>query len=223
MKKRINENFENEYYNGVMNMSQKEISQMRRMRKIGNYLNNHNGEWFSFYDNMNEPAQWNTAFSDIVYAFNTIDDNFKKGVDTNTKIFVTCSGHADMTNLSKEVCAYLKYMKKQFNHIIIPETFTDADVNKIEAEIKKDHKPSIVFIEMTNHTYDDVIQGNLSEKEVSEIIDDLTSRLLPASGIVVYMEEMSFLDDEEDDEFDSDDREEYSDGVGTAEIEFPED
>lgn len=223
----LQENFKEEYYNGARNMSAQELSNVRRQRKMSDYIHKHNGEWFSFYDNIHEANQWGTAFSDIVYAFNIIYEDYKNGIDTNTRIFVTCSGKADVTNLSHEIKQYLeKHMKYAFNFITIPETYQESDIMKIRSEILRDPKPSIVVFEMMNHTHDDVFDYDMTEDEIAEIVDQLTEAVLPKSGIVVFMEEYPrhTQDDYEDNDENMQEPEEsvYPEGYGTGEIEFDE-
>ena len=187
---RLQENFKEEYYNGARNMSTQELSNVRRQRKMSDYIHRNPGEWFSFYDNIHEANQWGTAFSDIVYAFNIIYDDYQNGINTNTRIFVTCSGKADVTNLSREITNYLdKFKKYNFNFITIPETYQETDIIKVRSEIMKDPRPTIVVFEMMNHTYDDIIDFDMSEDEIADIVDQITEAVLPKSGIVVFMEE----------------------------------
>ena len=187
---RLQENFKEEYYNGARNMSTQELSNVRRQRKMSDYIHKNPGEWFSFYDNIHEANQWGTAFSDIVYAFNIIYDDYQNGINTNTRIFVTCSGKADVTNLSREITNYLdKFKKYNFNFITIPETYQETDIIKVRSEIMKDPRPTIVVFEMMNHTYDDIIDFDMSEDEIADIVDQITEAVLPKSGIVVFMEE----------------------------------
>ena len=187
---RLQENFKEEYYNGARNMSTQELSNVRRQRKMSDYIHRNPGEWFSFYDNIHEANQWGTAFSDIVYAFNIIYDDYQNGINTNTRIFVTCSGKADVTNLSREITNYFNDFKKyNFNFITIPETYQETDIIKVRSEIMKDPRPTIVVFEMMNHTYDDIIDFDMSEDEIADIVDQITEAVLPKSGIVVFMEE----------------------------------
>lgn len=186
-KNRLQEGFKEEYYDRARNMGMEELMADRRQRKINDYIHKNNGEWLSFYDNIHETNQWDTAFSDIVYAFDTIYRDFENGIDTNARIFVTCSGRADMTNLSAQIKQYFK--KYNFNFITIPETYKESDIIKIRSELSKVNVPSIVVFEMMNHTYDDIIDYDMTEDEIAEIVDQITEAVLPKSGIVIFMEE----------------------------------
>lgn len=191
---KLHENFKEEYYDDAIGMTQKELSIMRRNRKVSDFLHNNNGEWFSFYDNIREINQWASAFSDIIYAFSVIYNDFLKNIKTNTKFFVTCTGRADMKNLEKEIYNFIKYKKMQCNYIVIPESAALSDIDNIANEIKNCKIPSVILIENSNHTFDDVEEKGLSEKEVSDIIEKTVNQVMPSSGIVIFMETMSFND-----------------------------
>lgn len=196
---RLEEAFKDEYYDSARNMSSMELAQQRRQRKLNDFLHRNDGEWFSFYDNIHEANQWHTAFSDIIFAFNTIYEDYKNGINTHTRIFVTCSGKADVTSLSNEVKTYLaKYKKYDFNFITIPETYQESDIMAVRKEILSDNKPSIVVFEMMNHTHDDLFDFDMTEEEIAGIIDNLTEAVLPKSGIVIFMEEYPRRDGEDD-------------------------
>ena len=107
------------------------------------------------------------------------------------------------------------------------DNFTD-----IRSEIQNNDIPAIVFVDADNHTYDDIVNASLSEEEIGDVIDRLTDEILPASGVLVYMERYPKYDGDDFDipnpyDYDETDAEpdagkDYPEGYGTMEIDFDE-
>ena len=106
------------------------------------------------------------------------------------------------------------------------------NVREMVAEIQRSKLPSLVFVDADNHTYDDFVSGQMSAKEIGDTIDKITTDILPASGVLVYLERYPEYDgdsmvDTDPYEYDNPDRHnrqntEYPEGYGTMEIDFGE-
>jgi glutaredoxin len=223
-KKHINENLYDEYF--TSNVTHTQLVKERNDRKNVEFFMNNPGEWFSFYNVREETNQWIAVVLDAVSVFNIIKDAYSYSdgkVALNSKIFVTCDKKVDtvnyVSNISNQIKSYLSKKGIEFNFITVKDSATKEEVEHIKQVVKSSNAPTIVYMEMKNHTKDDQIRFNCSEEEISSIIDNYTTSLLPEVGLVIYAESSPRLisDYFEDDEIPNT---EYPEGYGTGVIDF---
>ena len=207
------------------------MPEQRRQRSTDNYLEQHNGDWFSCYDlGIEKNNDW-TVISDIFFTFKYIYQKYMAGEDYRTRIFIERCNENDISNIKSIVLSDFKHKKYQCCVYDVTLDNAKENIDEMKVEIKKSNIPTIVFIDANNHTYDDIASDRLTEDEVCEIIEKLTADLMPASGVLVYFERHPEYDGDSDfDPYPYDDPHrndpdiaDYPEGYGTGEIEFPED
>lgn len=210
------------------------LPKQRRERSNEQYLQAHNGEWFSFYDLMIEKHQCWTPITDIIFTFNFVYQKFQKNEDYAVRIFIERCTDSDISHITNEVVSYFKKHKKFECNAYLVHMYNDRDNTRETAAeiIQQSELPALVFVAADNRTYDDFVSGQMSTEEIGDTIDRITSDILPASGVLVYLERYSEYDgdsmvDTDPYEYDNPDRHnpqdtEYPEGYGTMEIDFDE-
>ncbi len=208
------------------------LPKQRRERSNDQYLQEHNGDWFSFYDLMIEKHQCWTPITDILFTFNYVYQRYQNDENYAVRIFIERCTNSDISHIKNEVVSYFKHKNFQCNvYSVLMNNATD-NIGEMTDEIQQSTVPSLVFIDADNHTYDDLMSGELSAEEVGNYIDDITEKILPASGVLVYMERYPQYDgdamtDADPYGYDDPDRHnqeetDYPEGYGTMEIDFDE-
>lgn len=208
------------------------LPKQRKERSNDQYLQAHNGDWFSFYDLMIEKHQCWTPMTDILFTFNYVYQKYQEGDNYATRIFIERCTNSDISHIKSEIVSYFKHKKFQCNvYTVLMNNATD-NVNQMMNEIQQSEIPTLVFIDADNHTYDDFVSGEMTAEEVGNIIDDITEKLLPASGVLVYFERYPKYDGDamvNTDPYGYDDPDRhnpkeinYPEGYGTMEINFDE-
>ena len=209
------------------------LPKQRRERSSEQYLRLHNGDWFSLYDLMIEKNQCWTAITDILFTFDYAYKKYKQdGTNYSTRIFIERCTNSDISHIKNEVISYFKHKKFQCNVYSVLMDNAGENVQDMISEIQQSKLPSLVFIDADNHTYDDFVSGKNSIEEIGDIIDNITERLLPSSGVLIYLERYPKYEGEpavdidpyEYDDPDKHERKEidYPEGYGTMEIDFNE-
>lgn len=208
------------------------LPKQRRERSNEQYLQAHNGDWFSFYDLMIEKHQCWTPIMDIIFTFNFVYQKFQKNEDYAVRIFIERCTNSDISHIKNEVVSYFKHKKFECNVYSVLMNNAKDNVREMVAEIQRSKLPSLVFVDADNHTYDDFVSGQMSAKEIGDTIDKITTNILPASGVLVYLERYPEYDGDsmvDTDPYDYDDPDrhnhqntEYPEGYGTMEIDFGE-
>ena len=212
--------------------SQDILPNQRRERSNDQYLQAHNGEWFSFYDLGAEKNQCWTPITDIIFTFNYVYGKYAEGENYTTRIFIERCTNSDISHIEKEIESYFRHKKYEFNIYTVHMNNAEDNFTDIRSEIQNNDIPAIVFVDADNHTYDDIVNASLSEEEIGDVIDRLTDEILPASGVLVYMERYPKYDGDDFDipnpyDYDETDAEpdagkDYPEGYGTMEIDFDE-
>ena len=197
------------------------IEEQRRQRKIGNFIERNSGEWFSFYDMLQEKSQWYTVFADIMYAFDFI---YTANRPLSTRIFVENCTNSTISQLKREIATFIKRKKYECNiYDVFMENASD-NVAEIKNEMRNNTAPAIVIVDSINVTKDMVYTHQATEEEIGDAIDRITEEILPERGMLIYFERWPKHEDEYDDgdEYDDDESDEpvYPEGYGTMEIDF---
>ena len=219
-KKQLYEGFADDFRAAKAFRNRSDIAEQRRQRKIGNFIERNNGEWFSFYDMLQEKSQWYTVFSDIMYAFNFV---YTADRPLSTRIFVENCTNADISQLKREIATYIKRKKYECNIYDVFMENANDNVAEIKNEMSGDDMPAIVLVDSINVTQDMVRTQQATEEEIGDAIDRITEEILPERGVLVYFERWPQREDEYDDEYDDDDESDeptYPEGYGTMEIDF---
>ena len=219
-KKQLYEGFAEDFKAAKEFRNRFDIAEQRRQRKIGNFIERNSGEWFSFYDMLQEKSQWYTVFSDIMYAFNFV---YTANRPLSTRIFVENCTNADISQLKHEIATFIKRKKYECNVYNVYMENTNDNVAEIKNEMSGDDMPAIVLVDSINVTQDMVRTQQATEEEIGDAIDRITEEILPERGVLVYFERWPQHEDEYDDEFYSDDESDipaYPEGYGTMEIDF---
>lgn len=209
------------------------LPKQRRERSNEQYLQAHNGDWFSFYDLMIEKHQCWTPITDIIFTFNFVYQKFQKNEDYAVRIFIERCTDSDISHIKREVVSYFK--RKQFEYDAYSVRMDNArdNIRETAAEIiRQSELPALVFVDANNHTDDGFVCGQMSTEEIGDTIDRITSDILPASGVLVYLERYPKYGGDsmvgtDPYEYDNPDRHnpqdaEYPEGYGTMEIDFDE-
>lgn len=219
-KKQLYEGFADDFKAAKAFRNRFDIAEQRRQRKIGNFIERSSGEWFSFYDMLQEKSQWYTVFSDIMYAFSFV---YTADRPLNTRIFVENCTNSDISQLKREISAFVKRKGYECNIYDVFMENANDNVAEIKNEMSGDDMPAIVLVDSINVTQDMVHTHQATEEEIGDAIDRITEEILPECGVLVYFERWPQHEDEYDDEFDNDDESDeliYPEGYGTMEIDF---
>lgn len=219
-KKQLYEGFADDFRAAKAFRNRSDIAEQRRQRKIGNFIERNSGEWFSFYDMLQEKSQWYTVFSDIMYAFNFV---YTADRPLSTRIFVENCTNADISQLKREISAFVKRKGYECNIYDVFMENANDNVAEIKSEMSGDDMPAIVLVDSINVTQDMVRTHQATEEEIGDAIDRITEEILPECGVLVYFERWPQREDEYDDEYDNDDESDepaYPEGYGTMEIDF---
>jgi hypothetical protein len=219
-KKQLYEGFADDFRAAKAFRNRSDIAEQRRQRKIGNFIERNSGEWFSFYDMLQEKSQWYTVFSDIMYAFNFV---YTANRPFSTRIFVENCTNSDISQLKREIATFIKRKGYECNIYDVFMENANDNVAEIKSEMSGDDMPAIVLVDSINVTQDMVRTHQATEEEIGDAIDRITEEILPECGVLVYFERWPQREDEYDDEYDSDDESDeptYPEGYGTMEIDF---
>lgn len=219
-KKQLYEGFADDFKAAKLFRNKFDIAEQRRQRKIGNFIERNNGEWFSFYDMLQEKSQWYTVFSDIMYAFSFV---YTADRPLSTRIFVENCTNADISQLKHEIATFIKRKKYECNVYNVYMENANDNVAEIKNEMSGDDMPAIVLVDSINVTQDMVRTHQATEEEIGDAIDRITEEILPERGVLVYFERWPQHEDEYDDEYDDNnefDEPSYPEGYGTGEIDF---
>ena len=219
-KKQLYEGFADDFKAAKSFRNKFDIAEQRRQRKIGNFIERNSGEWFSFYDMLQEKSQWYTVFSDIMYAFSFV---YTADHPLSTRIFVENCTNADISQLKHEIATFIKRKKYECNVYNVYMENANDNVAEIKNEMSGDDMPAIILVDSINVTQDMVRTQQATEEEIGDAIDRITEEILPECGVLVYFERWPQHEDEYDDEYDNDDESDepaYPEGYGTGEIDF---
>lgn len=180
---RKHRNLRKKYYNNLI-----ELNKFRDLRNDRDYIQQHNGDWFSCYDIPLELHHNWTVITDIFIAFRFIYEKFLKNEDYCTRIFVERCMDSNISNIKEVVEKDFKHKKYDCMIFNVSLDEDSNDLSEIKQKISDCKIPAIVFVDANKRTCSDLVDEPLREDEACNFIDDISGYLLPKSGMLVYFE-----------------------------------